>query len=342
MTKKCKVLYRTDQLTREEWLNARREGIGGSDAGVILGLSRFASPYSLWVEKSGLATDTFEGNEATQWGNDLEPVIAARYAKTYNKAVVAVPVMLQSIANPFMLANVDFFIVTPSELYPEGVVTHVEDFEQVEESIIAILEVKTNGLVGRASREWDNNGIPKTYEAQGLHYCAVLHWVDVVVFAALIGGSGLQVRERLYKYDEVQHLIDAERAFWRSVQDGNAPEPLGLDADFDILKSQYPVSEPVAVEADDFLYDTVQEYRRAKMHQEAAEQIVKELRAKIEASIGFASELTFEGRTLLTYKSNKPGVKVDTKRLVEENPELADRYKVETPGARVLRLKEEN
>ena len=131
MTKKCKVLYRTDQLTREEWLNARREGIGGSDAGVILGLSRFASPYSLWVEKSGLATDTFEGNEATQWGNDLEPVIAARYAKTYNKAVVAVPVMLQSIANPFMLANVDFFIVTPSELYPEGVVTHVEDFEQV-------------------------------------------------------------------------------------------------------------------------------------------------------------------------------------------------------------------
>ena len=34
-----KVVTRTDVITKAEWLEARGEGIGGSDAGTILGIN---------------------------------------------------------------------------------------------------------------------------------------------------------------------------------------------------------------------------------------------------------------------------------------------------------------
>lgn len=40
--------------TREAWLKQRNKGIGGSDAGIILGVNKYKSPYTLWAEKSSL------------------------------------------------------------------------------------------------------------------------------------------------------------------------------------------------------------------------------------------------------------------------------------------------
>ena len=40
----------TKGMSREEWLMRRRKTIGGSDAAGIVGLSRWASPFSVWAE----------------------------------------------------------------------------------------------------------------------------------------------------------------------------------------------------------------------------------------------------------------------------------------------------
>ena len=37
----------------EEWLSIRNKYIGGSDAGAVVGLDDYKSPYSLWAEKTG-------------------------------------------------------------------------------------------------------------------------------------------------------------------------------------------------------------------------------------------------------------------------------------------------
>ena len=37
----------------EEWLKLRSQYIGGSDAAAVVGLNAYASPYSLWAEKTG-------------------------------------------------------------------------------------------------------------------------------------------------------------------------------------------------------------------------------------------------------------------------------------------------
>ena len=46
---------------REEWLSLRKNYIGGSDAGAVLGMNPYKSAYSLWAEKSG-KIEGFEGN----------------------------------------------------------------------------------------------------------------------------------------------------------------------------------------------------------------------------------------------------------------------------------------
>ena len=40
-------------MSREEWLEKRKGSIGGSDAAAILGISRFATPYTVWADKTG-------------------------------------------------------------------------------------------------------------------------------------------------------------------------------------------------------------------------------------------------------------------------------------------------
>ena len=42
----------TRDRSREAWLEKRRLSIGGSDAGTLLGLNPYTSPYALWAEKS--------------------------------------------------------------------------------------------------------------------------------------------------------------------------------------------------------------------------------------------------------------------------------------------------
>ena len=47
-------LAKVSEISREEWLDYRREGIGGSEAAIIVGLNRFGSPLQLWADKMGL------------------------------------------------------------------------------------------------------------------------------------------------------------------------------------------------------------------------------------------------------------------------------------------------
>ena len=55
-----------------EWLRWRKEGIGSSDAGVLMGNNRYKTVYQLWAEKTGIIEATFEMNADIQRGVDNE------------------------------------------------------------------------------------------------------------------------------------------------------------------------------------------------------------------------------------------------------------------------------
>lgn len=43
------ALLSTENLPYEKWLEARKKGLGGSDASVVCGISRYKSPVELWI-----------------------------------------------------------------------------------------------------------------------------------------------------------------------------------------------------------------------------------------------------------------------------------------------------
>ena len=343
ITNHCSIKYITTEQTHEEWVAARLEGIGGSDAGAIVGASRYSSPFSLYHEKRGSVVSEFTGNESTRWGNRLERSIAEEYAETHNVSVVSCPVTLANNERTWQVANVDFFISKDEGvfgIYPAGKVTDIEPSQLDYVHIEAILEIKTNGLVSRASSDWDDGNYPETYAYQTMHYCAVTG-LRKAVLAALVGGRGLQVRELEFSEEEIEALNGHESKFWQMVQDGVEPEATGIVADFDTLKSLYPESNTETVEVTEFTADLVREYAQAKAVLEEAESKAKAIRAQIEQAIGDAEGITFNGSTLATFKSTKSGTTIDTKALEAELPEIAAKFTKVKPGYRVLRLTKE-
>jgi len=330
-----------DGLTNEEWLDLRSMGIGGSDAAPIFNESAFTSAYALWAEKSGRAERTFTGNKATEWGNILEDVVAQKFATDYDAAVVKWPVMLRSKAHPFMLANLDFLIVQADENMPAGQITEWRGQHLPPNAVLSILEIKTTGIVGRGGGSyWENDGVPRGYELQGLHY-SVVTGIESVVFAALVAGEGLVVRGRVYSDEERYNCIQRETDFWHKVKNGIAPETDGSPSTLETIAKMFPThKEGVTVEADDFLMDTYSQYVKAKSELSDIEGRVNELRAKLEVAIGEGESMMYNGQTLFTYKATKDSETFDSKAFASAHPDLYSAFTKVRKGYRVLRLKE--
>ena len=72
----------TRNMSRAEWLAARKAGIGGSDAAAIIGLNPFSSPLTVWADKTSVDEPQEESESEAIWlGNVLEDHVARRYAK---------------------------------------------------------------------------------------------------------------------------------------------------------------------------------------------------------------------------------------------------------------------
>ena len=64
----AKVVVKTSNLTREEWLKYRTKGIGGSDVSIIAGINPFKSIYELWLEKTKKVEPEQGNSEYTHFG----------------------------------------------------------------------------------------------------------------------------------------------------------------------------------------------------------------------------------------------------------------------------------
>ena len=49
----AKILVSTENMPYADWLEYRKQGIGGSDASVVCGINRYKSPVELWLDKTG-------------------------------------------------------------------------------------------------------------------------------------------------------------------------------------------------------------------------------------------------------------------------------------------------
>lgn len=193
------VFVDTTNLTEEEWLEYRRQGIGGSDAAAVLGVSPFATARDLFYDKLKIVTcEDFEDNWVQKKiGHLLEELVAEIFHVRTGYQVYQIKKMFQHPKYPFMLADIDYFVTLPN-------------------GETAILEIKTTNY--NAIDHWWDNGkeiVPVYYEAQGRHYMAVMN-LNHVFYCCLYGNSEQEsiIRhiERDPEYEE--ELIALESEFW--------------------------------------------------------------------------------------------------------------------------------
>ena len=157
------VIANTETMPYMDWLEHRKAGIGGSDAAVVCGISRYKSPVELWMEKTH-QMPAQEAGEAAYWGTQLEGLVRAEFTKRTGIEVEHRMELLRSDEHPFMQANLDGTCVHP-ELGP------------------CIFEAKTASAF--KAGEWED-GIPDEYFLQVQHYMAVTGYGGCYI-AALIG-----------------------------------------------------------------------------------------------------------------------------------------------------------
>lgn len=84
---KLNKLVSTLDMDHETWLQYRKKGIGGSDAGSICGLNPYSTAISVFQDKTQLQAEEKADNEAMRQGRDLEEYVAihehCRYDQGY-------------------------------------------------------------------------------------------------------------------------------------------------------------------------------------------------------------------------------------------------------------------
>ena len=272
-------------IDRTEWLEARRKGIGGTDAPAILGLSRYRTAIDVWQDKLGLSPERPQ-SAPMRWGLALEDAIAKAYVEETGRPVRKVGMRRAKHVRDFpMIGSIDRIARgDPGTVW--GVPTVGEP---------RVVEIKTarssDGWAGRD--EWRDlppeKRVPADYYVQVQHYLEVVP-ADVADVAVLFSGSDFRVIEIPRDPEFGADLREEEGAFWRDYVLAEVQPPVTAE-DLDFLARKYPTStddEKIATPEIAELVDRILELA------DQAKELDREkdgLRAKVEEFLGDAGRL---------------------------------------------------
>lgn len=307
----AKVLVNTLNMDRAQWLQARTQGIGGSDVSAIAGLNKWKSVVQVFFEKTQAIEKEDIQSESAYFGNVLEEVVAKEFSKRTDLKVQRRNAILQHPEYPWMLANVDRLIVG----------------EKIG------LECKTASEYFK--KEWEDEEVPAAYLLQCQHYMAVTGY-EAWWIAVLIGGNKF-VHKKIERDEElIQYLIDIEKDFWINNIEKNEPPMFdGSDASTELLKHLYPESI-----ADSFVSLGKQE----ELLIEARDQVDREIKVlqeqkaeyenKIKAKLG-TNEVGGTENYKIYWKSYTTN-RFDSKRFKAKHPDLYEQYVKESKSRKFM------
>lgn len=293
-----------------QWLEDRRKGIGGSDVAAVLGLSKWKTPYQVWQDKLGLIPATPD-NDSMKWGRLLEPVVRQQYAEATGREVKVPTGILQHQDHKFMLANLDGFT-------DDG----------------RIVEIKT----ARRQDGWGDAGtdeVPQEYLLQVQHYMAVTKF-EVADIAVLIAGSDFRLYHVHADRELQEMMIEQEAEFWRLVESHTPPDALSFA---DAVARYGRSSKTGEITATEEVLKAVEELASIRVDMKLYEAREEELKGIVMAAMGDFDTLTYQGKTLVTWKAAKPTERFDSKAFKAAHPELAAQFTVTGEGSRRFLIK---
>lgn len=303
----AKILMSTKNLAKKDWLMARKDGLGGSDAAAALGMSPFSSPLSVYLDKTRDIIDDTDNNYM-RLGRDLEDYVAKRFEEQTGKKVRRKNAMMAHDDYDFMIADIDREVVGEK----------------------AILECKVSAR-GRFEN-WENV-LPPQYEIQCLHYLAVTGAEKCYLAALFLMSGEFKIFEIERDDKAIEALIRREKDFWHNhVLAGIEPDYDGSDDADEILKEKYndPNDEEVLLE--DKYLDKLDLYDKLKQEKKDIEKNIKLIEQEIKESMGNAQK-AIVGERKVFWKSVTQ-TRVDTDALKEKYPQVYQECSKESSSRR--------
>ena len=290
--------------TKEEWLSLRRNFIGGSDAGAVVGLNPYKSAYTLWAEKLGKVPE-FEGNLITEVGSYLEDFVATLFERETGKKVRRKNRMLINSEYPFACADVDRIVVGEN----------------------AIVEIKTTNSLP-AMRRFKNGEYPESWYCQMTHYLAVGGF-DKAYLAVLIGCREFKIFVLERDEGEIKALMLAEKEFWDKVEKKIPPLADGSESTSETLTTIFPESTDDTVNLMAYESDLKQYMTYTSLIKDIERQR-DEVANRIKAFLGESGRGESAGYKVSWTSSERKSF--DSKRFTTDhaNMDLSDYYKTST------------
>lgn len=256
---------------REDWLQQRSRGIGGSDAAVLFGVSPWKSAFALYQEKIGAIPRDDRDTPALYWGRKLEPAVREAYSELVGRTITPGVVMATHPEAPWMLANTDGGIADVTEHDGPGV-----------------YEGKTTTAFSEA--EWAI-GVPLYYQVQVQHYMAVLDlkWASVAVL--IMGSRDPFAWVDVPRDDDfISALMDVEERFWNDHVVKRVPPPVdGSKSTTAALKKLHPKDNGTIIALPDGFGSLAMRREQLLSEREKTQEELDEIDNVLRAELGDAS-----------------------------------------------------
>lgn len=290
----------------------RRTFIGGSDAGAILGLSPWATPYEVWLEKTGTpkaedpAKERFFRRRKRQ-----EPVVLELLEEERGIKARSINTRAFHSQHPFLSCEID-------AIAEDG------------------LEIEIKTVHPFRAKEWgdqDTDEIPPHYTAQALHGLMVTGQ-DARLVVALIGVDDLRVYRVERDQPTIDSMLEHELAFWDMVQTRTVPPAVKLS---DVEKI-YGVDKGQVLAIDDEIavVDALERIRTLNAQIKEDEKKLEEEQLIVKSFMKDAAVLTLGGKKACSWKSQVAN-RIDVELLRATYPDIATKVTKQSPS-RVFRI----
>ena len=282
-------------MTPEEWRDQRRKTIGGSDAGTILGLNQFDSPYNLWAIKTGkIIPEDISDKEAVRLGHDLEQYVADRFMEETGLKLRRDNNFVYNDKYPFAHVQADRLVVGENAGFEAKTTSSWETLKKCREG-----------------------KYPDTWYAQCVHAMMVTE-ADRWHLGVLCLGKGFF--RFLIERDEAEiaALAKAEADFWKLVETDTAPPVDGLASTGDALRTVFPNSEAGSVADLSPVMADIAAWRATKEQIKALESNLTEYQNRICSYMG-RNETGIYGDVKVSWKTQIRRT-FDAKRFAADHP----------------------
>lgn len=279
-----------------QWMEERRLGVGASEIAVLFGLSPWSTVRELWREKVH-GCDYTPGSELFHFGHEMEPLVAAEFARRTGETVDHPPQMIMIGDKPHYRASLDRVVIENGKP-------------------VAALELKN--LNDARFGEYRAGGPSVGYLLQ-LQYQMLIADLDYGYLACLFGGQKFGAWQVAASPSVQREILRRVDEFWDYVErKEEPPEILGVrnvkgDSNQGVLELEDPAWEDKL--------SRVEELRLAKTKIDKEEKMLKQ---QLKENIGNFPTARAGKMTASVSISTRSGI--DMASLRADHPDLIERY----------------